>query len=170
MEDTCQNTPQTLLATAAAAPRMSTAGETTAAFPPGVMPGIADVTLAIAGFVAMKVIERPMATSWQGATIPVSWIKAIVHVTVETWTTMEPRTSANKDSAGKPVWPIVAIRSAIVRCIVEVPIGARGWPTHADPNADLRRYWRSMNRERSGESRKRQGFSSHVREAHDVFS
>ncbi len=55
-------------------------------------------------------------------------------------TSMEPWARADKDAAGEPAWPVVAIWRASVRVISIVAVGARGSRIHvsrdAYPHAD----------------------------------
>lgn len=60
---------------------------------------------------------------------------------------MEPRTGANKDSAGEPLRPVVTVRRAGVGVIVVVTVGAHrsgadpGWPNaNGNANANGRRF------------------------------
>jgi hypothetical protein len=85
----------------------------------------------------MEVAERPVAAPRRRPMVPVPRIEAIIHVPIETTRSMEPRPRTDKQPAGEPVWPIVAVRRAIVWRIVVVPV--RAHRRHADANNNLRR-------------------------------
>jgi len=68
--------------------------------------------------------------------VAVLWMEMIIHMTVETGLAMKPRTSANKDASAKPLRPIVAIRSAIVRSNVVITV--RTIRRHTNLDAHLR--------------------------------
>jgi hypothetical protein len=88
------------------------------------VPGVADVTLAIASLVAVKVIEGSFAASRHGASVAVVRVVAVVHMAVEATRSMKPRTRSKEHAAGKPIRSIVAIGRAVVRGIVIVSIRA----------------------------------------------
>ena len=82
------------------------------------------VAAAVAGFIGVEVIELLGATLWHRAMVSVVRIVAVIDVTMEARGPMEPWSSSKEDAADKPVRPIVPIRSAIVRCVIKIPIRA----------------------------------------------
>jgi hypothetical protein len=97
-----------------------------------VMAGWAYVTSPISRLVAVEVVESLLAAPRQRTGITVVRVKAVVHVAVEAVPAVEPWACAKKDSADKPVRPIVAVGCAVIRSIVEVAIGAPGFDANAD--------------------------------------
>jgi hypothetical protein len=93
---------------------------------------VAHIAPSVAGLVAVEVVERPFAACRQGSVISIVWVKAVVDVAVEAMMAVEPWSSSKKHSADKPVGPIVAVRSAVERSIVEVSVGADGLHSNAD--------------------------------------
>ena len=90
------------------------------------------VAMSIMRFIRLKVVERLRTMSRDRPVIPMVRIKPVVHVAMEPTRPMEPRSSSNKDPARKPIWPIVSIRCAVIRRIVEVPI----WTLRRNTNAN----------------------------------
>ena len=99
------------------------------------MTGIPYVALPVACLIAVKVVERLLASLRQRPTIAIVRVKAVVHVSIETVVAVEPWTSSNEKAAIEPVGPIVPIRGAVVRSVVIVPIRASG--RCADTNHNL---------------------------------
>jgi hypothetical protein len=108
-----------------------------ASFFGSVMIGGTFVTLAIARLVSMKVVEWLLAALRQRSTVPVVRVKSVVDVTVEAMGTVKPWTCSYEQPADKPVGAIVAIRCAVVWCIVEVPIGTHRRHSNVDADGDL---------------------------------
>jgi hypothetical protein len=101
-------------------------------FATGFMTGVAYVALSIAGLVAVEVVEGRLAARWDRSVVAVMGVEAVVNVAKEAMVSVEPWASANEYAAVKPVGAIVAVRCAVVRCIVEVSIGAGGFDTDTD--------------------------------------
>jgi hypothetical protein len=102
-----------------------------------IMAGIACMALAIAGLVAVKVVELLFPTTWQRSVISVVRIEAVVNMAVKAAWAVKPGARSEEYPADKPIGTVVAIGSTVIRLIVEVPIGAHG--SHSDINCDLRR-------------------------------
>ncbi len=100
-----------------------------------IMTGGPDVAPAVTSFVALEVVERLCATFRQRPVVSVVRVETVVHMPIEPMRTMEPRTGSDKDAPNEPVRPIVPIRRAIIRRIVEVPI--RTHRRHANANRNL---------------------------------
>ena len=99
-----------------------------------VVVGVAHVAASIACFVSVKVVEGLFAALGHRSSVTAPGIIAAIDVAVESVPAMEPGAGSKKDSAIKPIGPVVAVGSAIVRGIVEVAIRAnRGWSNvHAE--------------------------------------
>src|ERR1700728_1827101 len=91
----------------------------------------------------MSLIDTPrglrlLTPARQWAVIAVIRVEAVVHVAVETFRPVKPRTSAHENASGKPFWPVVTGRSAIVGSDVVVTIGTLGCYSDVDADAHLR--------------------------------
>lgn len=102
-----------------------------------VVTGVAYVALTIPRFVRMEVAERRLAASRHRPMIAIARIEAVIYVAVKTMRAVKPRTGSEEYAANKPVRPVVAIRSAVIRSIVEVTI--RAGRLNADADRYLRR-------------------------------
>jgi hypothetical protein len=89
----------------------------------------------IASFVGVEVVESRLPAARQRSVVAVMRVKAVVDVPEPAGMAVKPRTSANKYSANEPVGPVVAIGSAVIWSIVEIPVGANG--SHSDFNSYL---------------------------------
>jgi hypothetical protein len=95
------------------------------------------VASAIPRLVCMEVVEALSPAVGQGPNVPVTRIKAIVHVAEKPVRAMKPGTGSNKHSANKPIGSVVSVGSAVIRGIVEVPIRAHRGHSDVDPDTDL---------------------------------
>jgi hypothetical protein len=93
------------------------------AFAARIMAGVAYMALSIPRLVPMEVVERLRT--------------ALRQRSIEAAGAVKPRAGSNKHPASKPIGPIVAIRSAVIWLIVEVPI--RAPRRHSDADGNLRR-------------------------------
>jgi hypothetical protein len=98
------------------------------------MAGIAYVASPIPRLVSLEVVETLRPALRQRSNVTVMRIEAVVDMAVEAVWAVKPGTSSKKHPANKPIGPIVAIRSTVIRCIVEVSIRAHG--SHSDVYAD----------------------------------
>jgi len=94
--------------------------------------GWADVAAAVARLVAVEVVERFSATFGHRSVIAVTRIEAVVDMAVEVGGAVEPVASSDKHSVHKPIGPVVAVRRAVVRSIVEVAVGTDRLYTKGD--------------------------------------
>jgi hypothetical protein len=101
------------------------------------------VSVAVAHFVASEVLNMirammfiEMFAAVRILAVPsVVAIEAVIHMTPEAVAPVVPRARTDEDTSGKPLWPIVAIRCAVIGRIVEIAIGTlRRW---ANLNSDL---------------------------------
>jgi hypothetical protein len=106
-------------------------------FAASIMASVAYVTLPIPRLVSVEVVERRLSASRQRSNVTVMRIIAVVDVAVEAVRAVKPGASANKHPSCKPIGPVVAVGSAVIGRIVEVPIRAhRG---HSNVDGDLGR-------------------------------
>jgi hypothetical protein len=102
--------------------------------------GIAYVASPIPRFVSLEVVEALRTALRQRSSVSVMRIKAVVDMAEKAVRAVKPGASSKKHPANKPIGPIVAIRSTVVRGIIEVSIGAHG--SHSDVYADGNLGWR----------------------------
>jgi hypothetical protein len=102
-----------------------------------VMASVAYVALSITCFIAMEVVKRRLAPAGHWPPVAIVWVKAVVHMAIESVVAVEPGTSSNEYAADEPVRPVVAIGRAVIRSIVEIPIWAAG--LNANTDSDLSR-------------------------------
>jgi hypothetical protein len=100
-----------------------------------IMARVACVTLPIPRLVGVEVVELLLAASWHRSNVTVMRIVAVVDMAVEAVRAVKPGAGANEQAAGKPIGPIVAVGSAVIGSVVEVPIGAHG--RHSNVDGDL---------------------------------
>ena len=98
---------------------------------------IAYVPVTVSAFIAMKMIELLVTPTGQGSVVTVTRVIPVVDVAVESLVAVEPGTSPDKHSARKPIRPVIAIRGAVIRRIVKIPI--RTWRRNTDVDRNLRR-------------------------------
>jgi hypothetical protein len=105
-----------------------------------VVTGVAYMALSIPRLVPVEVVERLRTALRQRSMVTVARIKAVVHVAKKAVGAVKPGASPDKHPANKPIGPIVAVGSTVVRLIVEVPIRAHGGRpnVHGDGNLGWR--------------------------------
>jgi len=103
------------------------------------MSGVAGVALPIPRFVSLEVVEGLVSALRQRSMVTVVRVIAVVDVAVEAAMAVEPGAGSDKDSTNKPVRAIVAVGSAVVGRVVEVPVRAVRRRTDVDAYGDLRR-------------------------------
>jgi hypothetical protein len=101
------------------------------------MAGAAYMALSIPRLVPVEVVELLFSALRQRSTVTVVRVITVVYVAVEAASAVKPGASSEKDPANKPIGPIVAVGSAVIRLIVEVPVRAHG--RHSNADANLRR-------------------------------
>ena len=82
--------------------------------------------------VAVEVVIRFISARRHRSPVTVMRVKAVIDMAGKVFRAVEPRASANKHPANKPVGPVVAVRRATVWSVREVPIGAYGRHSNAD--------------------------------------
>jgi hypothetical protein len=106
-----------------------------------IVPGIAHVASPVPRLVSLEMVESLRSASRQRSIVSVVRIKAVVHVTIKAARSVKPWAGSDKYSTDEPVWAVVAIGSAIVRSVIEIPVGAYRRHTNVDTDGDLG--WRS---------------------------
>jgi hypothetical protein len=104
---------------------------------------VSDVTTSVAHFISLEVMRRsgvfrcgPFPAGGHRALVTVIGMEVVIDVTVKVGGTMKPRASPDKDTAGKPFGPVVAIGCTTVGSGVIVAVGTIG--SDADVDVDLR--------------------------------
>ena len=123
--------------TATAASGTASAYEAAAMLCHGLVAGVADVALAIASFIGLKMSEGVIAIVGQRAYVAVMRIEAVIDVAVETARTMEPGAGTDEDAAGEPVRAVVAVGCTAVWRVVEVAVRACGCAADIDADGNL---------------------------------
>src|ERR1700676_3269334 len=118
-----------------------------------IVTGGAYVTPSIPRLVAMEVVEGFLPATRQRPVITVMRVVAVINMAGEPTRTVEPGSSSEKHSADKPVRPVIAVRSAVVRSVVEVSVGAHGGCPYVYANGNLRRSRLRAHQQCSGENR-----------------
>lgn len=98
---------------------------------------VADVVAVVGPVEVVEVAVIPVsAAGGISAVIAIMGVKRAIHMTIKL-RTMVPWACAQKHAVGKPLRAIVAVRSAVVRCISVVAIGAYRSGADADANRNL---------------------------------
>ena len=101
-----------------------------------------------------------VSMSGQWAMIPVVRIEMVIHMSVEAAWTVKPLTRSDENTSLKPFRPVVPVRSAGIRSVVEIAIGTDGCCTNGDGDLGFCR--------RSGEKRKPNDNSEDCKIFHDA--
>ncbi len=106
-----------------------------------IMASIAYVASPIPRLVSLEVVEALSPAPRQRSNVSVVRIKAVVDMAEKAAMAVKPRAGSNKYPAGKPIGPIVAVRSTVIWGIVEVPVRTHGSRSnvYADGNLGSRR-------------------------------
>jgi hypothetical protein len=101
------------------------------------MASFAYVTLPIPRLVCLEVVEALRPALRQRSNVTVMRVIAVVDVAEKAMMAVKPGAGSNEQPADKPVGPIVAIRSTVIRRIVEVPVRAYGSRPNIYANRNL---------------------------------
>jgi hypothetical protein len=104
------------------------------------MAGVAYVAPPISRFVSSEMIEALRPALGQRPSVTVMRVIAVIDVPVKSVMAVKPRACSKKHSANKPIRPIVAVRSTVIRLIVEVSVRTHG--SRSDVYADGNLSWR----------------------------
>jgi hypothetical protein len=80
----------------------------------------------VSRLISLEVVEalRPVPRQWSVVTM--ARIKAVVDVSVKAVRAVKPWACPKKHAANKPIRPVVTVRSAVVRRVVEVSVRTHG--------------------------------------------
>jgi hypothetical protein len=98
------------------------------------------VASAISCLVCLEVVEALRSAFRQRSSVTVMRIKAVVDMAEKAVWSVKPGASSKKHPANKPIGPVIAIRSTVIGCIVEVPVRTHG--SRSDVDADGNLGWR----------------------------
>jgi len=90
------------------------------------MAGIAYVASPIPRLVSLEVVEALRPSLRHRPSVTVMRIIAVVDMPEKSLRTVKPGASSKKQPANKSIGPIAAVRSTVIRCIVEVPVRTHG--------------------------------------------
>jgi hypothetical protein len=104
------------------------------------MASIAHVASPIPRLVSLEVVEALRPAFRQRSSVTVMRIEAVVDMAEKAVRAVKPGASSKKHPANKPIGPIIAVRSTVIRGIVEVPVRAYGSRSdvYSDRNLGLR--------------------------------
>lgn len=104
------------------------------------MASVAYFASPIPRLVSLEVVEALRPAPRQRPGVTVMRIKAIVDMAEKAVGAVKPGASSKKHPANKPIGPVVAIRSAVIWLIVEIPVRAHRSRSdiYADRNLGLR--------------------------------
>ena len=106
-----------------------------AVFGRGLVACVAYVALSVSRLIPMEVAERLFSALRHRSCVAVMRIVAVIDVAVEAMRTMEPWAGSNENTASEPIGPVIAIGSAVIRGIVEIPVCAGR--CHSNVNGNL---------------------------------
>jgi hypothetical protein len=104
-----------------------------------IVAGVANVASPVSRLIRLEVSEWLRSAPWQRPMIPIVRVIAVIHVAIEAARSVKPGPGPKKYAAYEPIRPIVAVGRAIIRRVVEVPIGAHRRRSNVDAHADLSR-------------------------------
>jgi hypothetical protein len=102
------------------------------------MASFAYVTSPISRLVCLEVVEALRSALRQWSSVAVMRIKPVIDMSVEAAMAVKPRTCSKKHAANKPIRPVVAVRSTVIRGIVEVSVRTHGSWSDVYANGNLR--------------------------------
>ena len=115
-----------------------------------IVASVPDIAAAVARFVAVEVVELLRSMFRQRTMVALTRVKAVVDMAVEAVRAVEPGAGSKKHPADKPVRSVVAIRRAVIGCVVKVAVGANR--SHSDADGNLRRPQGGTTEQRNGEN------------------
>lgn len=106
-------------------------------FAAAIVSGIADMAAPIPRLIGLEMVEPLRSVLRKRPMVSVARIKAIVDVAIKAARSVEPGAGSEKHAANKPVGAIVAVGGAIVRGVIEIPVGANRGRSNVDADGDL---------------------------------
>jgi hypothetical protein len=106
-----------------------------------VMARLAYVASPITRLISLEMVEALGPPSRQRSVVAVMRIEPVIDVPVKAVRAVKPGPCSNKHPADKPIGPVVAVRSTVIRSIVEVSVRTYGsWSDiHSNRNLSWRR-------------------------------
>lgn len=108
-------------------------------FTAAIVSGIAYMASPIPRLVGVEMVEPLLPALRKRSVVSVARIKAVVNVAIKAARSVEPGAGPDKYSANKPIGPIVAVGSAIIRRVIEIPVRTYRRYAHIDTDGDLGR-------------------------------
>jgi len=104
---------------------------------PRFMASVSYIPSSISRLVSLEVVEALRPALRRRSNVTVMGIKAVVDMSEKAARTVKPGASSKKHPTHKPIWPVVAVRSTVIRGIVEVPVRTHGSRSDVYPNRNL---------------------------------
>ena len=105
-----------------------------------IMASVTYVASPVPRLVPLEVVKALGSAPRQRPAVAMMRIKAVVDMAVKAVRTMEPWASAKKHPTNKPIGPVVAVWSAVIRGIIEVSV--RTYRSRSDVYANRHLGWR----------------------------
>jgi hypothetical protein len=102
-----------------------------------VMAGFAYVASPISRFISVEMVEALRPAIRQRSSVTVMRIEPVIDMSVKAVRTVKPRACPKKHPTNKPIRPVVAVRSAVIRSIVEVSVRTHGSWSDVHSNRNL---------------------------------
>jgi hypothetical protein len=109
-----------------------------------VMASFAYVASPISRLISMEVVEALRPALRHRSSVTVMRIKPVIDMSVKAVRAVKPRTCSKKYPTNKPIRPVVAVRSTVIRGIVEVSVRTHGSDSDVYTNGNLS--WRHRHR------------------------
>jgi hypothetical protein len=103
------------------------------------MASVAYVASPIPRLISLEVVESLRSAIRQRSSVTVMRIKPVIDMSVKAVRAVKPRACSKKHPANKPIRPVVAVRSTVIRGIVEVSVRTPG--SRSDVYANLNLSW-----------------------------
>jgi hypothetical protein len=101
------------------------------------MASVAYMASTIPSLISLEVVKALRSSLRQRSSVTMMRVKAVVDVAEKAARAVKPGASSKEHPANKPVGPIVAIRSTVIRLIVEIPVRAHGGRANVYANRNL---------------------------------
>jgi hypothetical protein len=102
-----------------------------------VMTGVAYVASPISRFISLEMVEALCPATRQRSVVTVMRVEPVIDMPIKAVRAVKPRACSKKHPANKPIGPVVAIRSTVIRSIVEVSVRTHGSGSDVYSNRNL---------------------------------
>lgn len=105
-----------------------------------IVAGFAYVAAPISRLISLEMVEALCPATRQRSVIAVMRIEPVIDMSVKAVRTVEPRACSKKYPTNKPIRSVVAVRSTVIGCIVEVSV--RTHRSRSDVHSNRNLSWR----------------------------